>query len=48
MYMAGILGSEDELNSIIHAPEHASRFFTFGTEPAFGQRFVVALCKAAG
>jgi len=32
---------------MVRAPERALRVFTFG-EPAFGKRFGVAWCKAAG
>jgi hypothetical protein len=31
-----------------HNPERASRFFTFGTEPAFGKRLAIAWSIAAG
>jgi hypothetical protein len=31
-----------------HNPTRTLRFFTFGTEPAFGHRFGVAWCKIVG
>ncbi len=31
-----------------HNPTRTLRFFTFGTEPAFGQRFGVAWCRIVG
>jgi hypothetical protein len=31
-----------------HNPERALRFFTFGTEPAFGKAFGEAWCKTLG
>jgi hypothetical protein len=31
-----------------HDPERASRLFTFGTEPAFGKRFVLSWSRVVG
>jgi hypothetical protein len=31
-----------------HNPTLTSRFFTFGTEPAFGSKFAVAWCRIVG
>jgi hypothetical protein len=31
-----------------HNPERAIRFFTFGTEPAFGKRFALTWSRAVG
>jgi len=33
---------------MVQAPERALRVFTFGAGPAFGKRFGMAWCKAAG
>jgi hypothetical protein len=31
-----------------HDPERASRLFTFGSEPAFGKRFVLSWSRGVG
>jgi hypothetical protein len=33
---------------MVHNPERALRFFTFGTEPTFGKRFFLSWNRAAG
>lgn len=33
---------------MVHDPERAIAFFTFGTEPAFGKRFALTWSKMAG